>query len=76
MERNYGIYKPDIAETLMEVDNIIEKTKHEIKKLKERRNAKLDDPEEVQRISEDIQEKETNLVRFEQERKDILGGYE
>ena len=26
MERNYGIYRPDIAETLMEVDNIIEKT--------------------------------------------------
>ena len=76
MERNYGIYRPDIADSLMEVDNIIEKTEHEIKDLKERRNAKLDDPEEVIKLNEDIQAKEADLVRCEQEREDILRGYE
>lgn len=76
MDRNYNIYRPDIAETLMEVDNIIEKTEHEIKELKERKNAKLDDPERVKGINEGIQEKEAELARFEQNRNDILGDYQ
>ena len=76
MRRNYNIYRPGVAEALMEVDNIIDKTKHEIKDLKGRRNANLDDREEVIKINEDIQRKEADLARFQQELKDILGGYE
>ncbi len=76
MERNYNIYNPEIVDSLIQVDNVIDRTKYEIKELKERRNAKLDDPEIIKGINESIQAKEADLVRFEQDRKDILGGYE
>lgn len=76
MERNYNMYNPEIIDSLIQVDNVIDRTKHEIKELKERKNAKLYDPETVKGINEDIQTKEADLVRCEQDRKDILRGYE
>ena len=76
MKRNYDIYRPDIAETLMEVDNIIEKTELEIKELEERRRKVRNDPEIVEGIDEFIKIKKADLVRFEQDRKDILSRYE
>ena len=52
MERYYGSYRLDIADSLIQVDNIIDKTKHEIKELEERRNAKLDDSEIIKGIND------------------------
>ncbi|MCK4782957.1 MAG: hypothetical protein KAV87_04340 [Desulfobacteraceae bacterium] len=76
MKRNYGSYRSDIAETLMEVDNIIEKTELEIKELEEKRKKVLNDPESVEDINEFIKIKKTDLTRFEQNLKDALNDYE
>ena len=76
MERNHGIYRQEITESLMEVDSIIEKTELEIKELEERRRKVLNDPEIVEGIDEFIKIKKADLVRFEQDRKDILSRYE
>jgi hypothetical protein len=78
MEKDYINYNPqniDVEELIRVVD-LIRKTELEIKEFKERRNAKLDDLETIKGINESIQAKEADLVRFEQERKDILRGYE
>ena len=76
MKRNYGIYRSDIAETLMEVDNIIEKTELEIKELEEKRKKVLNDSEAVEDINEFIKIKRADLARFEQDLKDALNDYE
>jgi len=76
MKRNYGSYRPDIAETLMEVDNIIEKTELEIKELEEKRKKVLNDPEAVEDINEFIKIKRADLAKFEQDLKDALNNYE
>ncbi|MGB2814047.1 MAG: hypothetical protein WBC50_07870 [Dehalococcoidales bacterium] len=78
MEKDYTNYNPqniDVEELILVVD-LIEKTELELKKLKEQKNGKLNDPEIIKGINENIQAKEADLVRFEQERKDILRGYE
>ena len=78
MEKDYINYNPQNidVEELMRVTDLIEKTKLELKKLNKRRNAKLDDPEIIKGINENIQAKEADLARCEQDRKDILSRYE
>ena len=70
MERNYNIYNPEIVDSLIQVDNIIDKTRHEIKELEERRKKVLNDPKRVEDINEFIKIKKADLARFEQARKE------
>jgi hypothetical protein len=76
MERNYDAYKPDVAESLIGVDNAIDRAELELKDLREKREKVKNDPEALKSIDESIQEKEADLARFEQDHEDILRGYE
>ena len=72
---NYNPQNIDVEE-LMRVIDLVNKTELELKKLQKRKNATLSDPETIKGINESIQAKEADLARFEQERRDILRGYE
>lgn len=76
MERNYDAYNPEIVDQLIDVDNAIEKVEFELELLHERREEALNDPELLKRLDELIRGEEADLVRFKQEREDILRGWE
>jgi hypothetical protein len=75
-ERNYDAYRPDVAEALIVADNAIDNVERELKDLREQREKVKNNPEELKSIGEVMRYKEAELARFEQDREDILRGYE
>jgi pyruvate/2-oxoacid:ferredoxin oxidoreductase alpha subunit len=74
MDRNYDAFRFDIAESLIEYDNAIEKTEREIKEYEEYKTTIINDPDRVKKIDDIIQQKERDLKTYIQECNDILRG--
>jgi FtsZ-binding cell division protein ZapB len=72
MDRNYNAYNPEIVDSLIQVDDLIDKTELEIKELKKQRNTIQNDPQKLKETNARIQREETDLKRYIKERKDIV----
>jgi len=73
---NYSVYRPEVADDLIQIDNTIDKAQLELKKLHERKKAIMNDPDGLKNIDNVINYKKADLRRFKQARNDILRGYE
>lgn len=59
-------------EELILIDNRISAIKIDIKDLEEQKAVLRDNPAELKKINDIIKRKEADLIRFKQERKDII----
>jgi len=73
MSKYYLTNPQDIdPEELILIDNRISAIKIDIKDLEEQKAVLRDNPAELKKINDIIKRKEADLIRFKQERKDII----
>lgn len=68
---NYSEYSTDVAESLIDLDNAIDRAEYRIKALERRKSMIVDDPARVAMIEGIIKDKKADLVRLRRERGDV-----